>query len=125
MANAAYAPREIKSLRALHDSVLITDMEFKERITTGGIIIPNDNGTGSGIRARWGKVYAVGPKHCDVVPGQWVLVEHGRWTRGIDIDDGNGVKTLRKIDPDCILLVSDDEPAGSEGVSDAIDVRSR
>lgn len=123
MVNAAYAPRKIEKLRALHDSVLVVDMEFQERITRGGIIVPSDNGTGTGIKPRWGRVYAVGPANRDITVGQWVLVEHGRWTRGVDIDDGSSVKTLRKVDPLCILLVSDEEPTNIEGVSDAVDGR--
>jgi hypothetical protein len=84
-------------------------MEFDTRISQGGIIIPNDNGTSLGIRPRWGRVYAVGPKQTDVTVGQWIMVAHGRWTRGIDINDGAGEhkRTIRKIDPNDILLVSD------------------
>jgi hypothetical protein len=35
------------------------------------------------------------------------MVAHGRWTRGIDIEDENGPTTIRRIDPKDILLVSD------------------
>jgi hypothetical protein len=54
-------------------------------------------------------VYAVGKKQKDVKVGQWICVAHGRWTRGLDIDDGTDAikRTLRKIDPRDILLVSD------------------
>jgi hypothetical protein len=36
-------------------------------------------------------------------------VDHGRWTRGLDIEDETGKHTIRKIDPKDILLVSDSE----------------
>jgi hypothetical protein len=37
------------------------------------------------------------------------MVAHGRWTRGIDIADGqlDHKRTIRKIDPKDILLISD------------------
>jgi co-chaperonin GroES (HSP10) len=110
MTKAAFAPHQLTQdqILALHDTVLVSDMEFDTRITQSGIIIPNDNGTSLGIRPRWGRVYAIGRDQKDVQVGQWIMVAHGRWTRGIDIDEGTGVKrTIRKIDPKDILLVSD------------------
>ena len=111
MTKAAYAPYRFEKLRALRDWVLVTDMEFSERITSNGIILPNDNGKGTGIRPRWGLVYATGPEQKDVSVGQWICVAHGRWTRGVEIEDGSGTKTLRRIDPKDILLVSDEQPS--------------
>jgi co-chaperonin GroES (HSP10) len=109
----AFAPHQItqKQIKALHDNVIVSDMEFDTRITQSGLILPNDNGTTLGIRPRWGRVYAVGPKQQDVCVGQWILVAHGRWTRGIDIEDGqlDHKRTIRKIDPKDILLIADGE----------------
>jgi hypothetical protein len=113
MAKSAFAPHQIprEKIQALQDAVLVSDMEFDTRITQAGLILPNDNGTSLGIRPRWGRVYAVGPKQKAVRPGQWIMVAHGRWTRGIDIEDGelSHKRTIRKIDPKDILLVSDRE----------------
>ena len=39
------------------------------------------------------------------------MIAHGRWTRGLKIEDEAGELTLRKIDPNDILLVSDQEEA--------------
>jgi hypothetical protein len=119
---AAYAPHQLKKhqINALNDSVIVTDMIFDERITTGGIVLLNDNGKSSGIRPRWGQVYAVGPAQLDVEVGQWVCVAHGRWTRGLEVEDETGEKTLRRIDPNDILMVSNDRPQDdtmSEAVS--------
>ena len=83
-------------------------MVFDERITTGGIVLLNDNGKGTGIRPRWGQVYAVGPDQKDVKIGQWICVAHGRWTRGVKIDTGDGPITIRRIDHNDILAVSDE-----------------
>jgi len=96
-------------IKAVKDHILVHEMAFDERITTGGIVLLNDNGKGHGIRPRWGKVYAVGHKQQDVRVGQWILVAHGRWTRGLDIEDETGKRSIRKIDPKDILLVSDAE----------------
>jgi co-chaperonin GroES (HSP10) len=126
MTKSAFAPHEIKShqLRPLKDSVIVSDMTFDQRITSSGIILLNDNGKGTGIRPRWGCVYAVGPEQTDVQVGQWIFVAHGRWTRGIDIEDETGAKTLRRVDPADILMVSDTEPA-DDTMSDAVHVESQ
>lgn len=105
---SAYDPKKIKSFRALQNYVIVTDMNFKEKLTSGGIIIPNSDGKLEGIHARWGRVYAVGNNQKDVRVGQYVLVKHGRWTRGTVIEDQEGEKTIRRIDDADILLVSDD-----------------
>ena len=122
---AQYAPHKVEKqkLKALQNNVLVSDMVFDERISTGGIVLLNDNGKGNGIRPRWGRVYAVGPEQKDVNVGDWVLVAHGRWTRGLDLEDETGQLTIRKIDPKDILLVSDDEECPTvEGISSAVHV---
>lgn len=111
-------------IRPLNDVVIVSDMVFDERITTGGIVLLNDNGKGSGIRPRWGQVYAVGPDQQSVKVGQWICVAHGRWTRGIDVEDENGKTTLRRIDPKDILAVSD-SPVDDETWSDAVHIEKK
>jgi co-chaperonin GroES (HSP10) len=108
----AFSPHKIhkQQLRALHDHVIVSEMTFDQRITSGGLILLNDNGTTLGIRPRWGQVYAVGPEQKDVQVGQWICVAHGRWTRGLDIEDESGLRTIRRIDPEDILLISDTQP---------------
>lgn len=120
-----FKPHRIHQLRALHDHVIVEEMNFKGRTLTSGIILPSDNGKSSGIRPRWGKVYAVGPKQQDVMPGQWICVAHGRWTRGIEIEDDEGVRTIRRIDPKDVLLISDEEPPPDDTMSDAVVVPER
>ena len=108
----AYSAHKLRQeqLHPLNDSVIVGDMTFDERISQGGLILLNDNGKSTGIRPRWGRVYAVGPKQTDIKVGTWVCVAHGRWTRGIEIEDETGKQTLRRVDPKDILLESDDEP---------------
>ena len=111
-------------IKPLNDSVIVTDMTFDERFTTGGIVLLNDNGKSTGIRPRWGQVYAVGPDQQDVRVGQWVCVAHGRWTRGIEVEDETGNKTLRRVDPKDLLIVSDEQPQ-DETFSEAIHVEAK
>lgn len=121
----AFAPHQIRQseLRALKKDVLVTDMSFDQRITQGGLILLNDNGTSLGIRPRWGRVYAIGSEQQDVQVGQWICVAHGRWTRGIDIEDESGKRTIRKIDPKDILLISDSaEMPQDDSMSTAVHV---
>jgi co-chaperonin GroES (HSP10) len=110
-------PYKVSHLKALGDSVIVSDMEFDQRISAGGILIPNDDMKSSGIRPRWGKVYAVGPDQTDIRVGQYIMVSHGRWTRGLKIEDDEGEKTIRKVDTKDILLISD-EPVNDHTISD-------
>ena len=123
MTKLAFQPHQLRQsqIHPLNNSVIVSEMIFDQRITSSGIILPNDNGTGSGIRPRWGQVYAIGPEQTDVTVGQWICVAHGRWTRGIDIEDESGKKTLRRIDPNDILMVSDELPR-DDTMSDAVNV---
>jgi co-chaperonin GroES (HSP10) len=126
MNKSAYSPHQLNrtQIKPLNDGVIVTEMVFDERITTSGIVLLNDNGKSTGIRPRWGQVYAIGPEQQDVSVGQWVCVAHGRWTRGVDIEDETGKKTLRRIDPKDILLVSEFQP-NDDTQSDAIHVDAK
>ena len=126
MTKLAYQAHQLKreQLKALNDSVIVGDMVFDERITTGGIVLLNDNGKSLGIRPRWGRVYAVGPDQQDVKVGEWVCIAHGRWTRGIEIEDETGKQTLRRVDPKDILIQSDEQP-NDETFSSAIHVEAK
>lgn len=123
MTKNAYSAHKLRrdQIKPLNNAVIVSDMRFDERITTGGIVLLNDNGTGRGIRPRWAQVYAVGPEQTDVTVNDWVLVAHGRWTRGIDVEDESGQITLRRVDPDDILMISDAMPQ-DETFSDAVHV---
>ena len=100
----------VNKITPIHDSVLVAEMNFHERISNGGIIIPGDDARNRGIRPRWGRVFAIGPEQQDVKVGQWICGAHGRWTRGVTIEDQNGQHTIRRVDNNDILLVSDEAP---------------
>lgn len=116
----SFDPIKVKKLKPIKNHVLVTEMEFGERTTGSGIVLLSDNGKSQGVRPRWAKVYAVGPKQKDVKVGQWILVDHGRWTRGIKIEDASGqIHTIRRVDESDIMLVTDTEP-NDETVRDGL-----
>ena len=116
---STFVPIKIESIKPIRDNVIVADMSFDARISHGGIIIPADDMKNSGIRPRWGKVYAVGPEQNEIKVGQWILISHGRWTRGVKIEDNDGIKTIRKVDNNDILAVSD-EPVNDHTMSDKV-----
>lgn len=104
-----------KDINPLADHILVHNMEQGDKLTKGGILIPDDNGKDRGIRPRWAQVYKVGSNVDYVEPGQWVLMEHGRWTFGIKMElqqEGGEVEEhyVQRIDTDAILLVTDENP---------------
>lgn len=106
----AFAPKKIK-VRALSKDILVVDMDMGDMTTSSGIVIQSDDGKAHGVKPRWAKVYKVGSEvDIDVKVGQWVLIEHGRWTRKINIDDGEGVKDFQKVEIKSIMAVTDERP---------------
>lgn len=100
--------------RAVGNRVLVTDMYFGEQTTKGGIIITNDDATTRGIYPRWCRVYSKGPDNKDDYNvGDWILVEHGRWTRGMKIEtEKDGEIEIRMVEAESILMYSDEKPEG-------------
>ncbi len=97
-------------IKPLKKRVLVSDMHFGETKTKGGIILTDDDGSEGGIHPRWAKVYAIGDQQEDVTVGQWVMVSHGRWSRGFKVRKEGVELEVRMIDENDILLVSDEEP---------------
>ena len=96
------------NFQAIGDHILVYGMEFRERLSRGGIIMINDDMKSAGIRPRWARVYAVGPKSKeDIKVGDYIMIAHGRWSRGMTIEDSEGEKVIRKIDPNDFLLISE------------------
>jgi len=113
---------EIKPLR---DSIIVTDMSFEGRQLASGIVLLGDDGKTDGIRPRWARVYAIGPEQHDVSLGQWVLIEHGRWSRGIKVIIDGGEVILRRADPEAIIFVSDTEPDDIDTISTAVHAEAK
>jgi co-chaperonin GroES (HSP10) len=101
----------MQKLHAIKKDVLVTDMDFDEQVTSYGLIIPSDDGKSHGIKPRWGKVFAVGPDQTEYKVGQWVLVEHGRWSRKIKLTVNDEVIKFQKVELESIIAVKNDEPS--------------
>lgn len=109
---------EKNKFHPIREHVIVHGMQFDQRLTNGGIILLNDDMKSSGIRPRWAQIYKLGPEYKgELKEGQYILVSHGRWTRGIKVEDETGEKVLRRIDVNDILLVSD-EPMYDETIGD-------
>ena len=101
----------IGNLKPIRNRVIVKNMYFGEQKTKGGLILRDDNGTSRGIYPRWGQVHAIGPENEDGYNvGDWVLVEHGRWTRSVNIDEGEGEQELRMVEAESILAYSNKKP---------------
>jgi co-chaperonin GroES (HSP10) len=101
-------------LRPIKDHILVVNMEQGERTTKGGVIVLDDNGKDRGIRPRWCQVWKVGKEQTDIRPGQWILVEHGRWTYGIHTEIAEGPEGeefyVQRVDVSGVLGVQDEQP---------------
>jgi len=99
------------NLRPIRDHVLISDLEEEGVKLKSGIYLPSRDSKSSGIKPRWCKVYAIGPEQNDVKVGDWIYVNHGRWTRAVKLLSNEGTElTIRRVDSDDILLCSDYKP---------------
>lgn len=98
-------------IKPIRKHILVRDMNFGEQKTASGIILRSDDGKSEGVKPRWAKVFAVGPEQNDVKLGEWILLEHGRWTRGIEVEEDDGTKfTIWRADPEGILATADEKP---------------
>lgn len=86
---------------------MVHNMSRGEQQTTGGIILRNDEGKSEGIHNRWAQVFSVGEGVTDIKVGEWILIEHGRWSRGIQVKN----ELLYLVDyPTGVLVASEDKP---------------
>ncbi len=95
-------------LKPLRNMVFVRDLEHGARTTAGGIFILDDNMKTTGIRSRWAQIYAVGPDVTDIKAGEWILVNHGRWTFGMELEDPDeGIIKIWRVEyPEACDLVS-------------------
>jgi len=96
-----------QDLDPVEDVIVCSDPDFGDQQTKAGIIIKSNIAESQGITSRWMKVHKVGPKVDVVKPGQWVLVEYGRWTNAFEVD---GLKNMHRVDPKGCMAVSDQKP---------------
>ncbi len=100
------------TIKPIHDKVLAKMIDgFGDKKTAGGVIVVEKDGTTDAIRPRWFQVMFTGPKQKDVNPGEYVLVAHGRWSRGIDFEN----EKVYFLDNDEMLAVQTEMPSGIVG----------
>jgi len=99
-------------LTPLKGRILVSDMQFGYEITRLGIVLLSDDGKTQGIHPRWGRVWAVGEGVTEVKVGDWICMEHGRWTRKFEIEQEDGtILNVHGVDPKAILMKSKDKPS--------------
>jgi hypothetical protein len=99
----------MREIRAVGDKILATMIDgYDFKTTKGGVILQEKDATSEAIRPRWFEVTHVGPEQSDVKAGEYVLVHHGRWTRGIALE-GHEDK-IYMLDPEYLLATSDEMP---------------
>ena len=99
-------------LKPLPGRLYCKALETGLRTSAGGIVLTDDNSATSGaggVRPRWFQVVNVNidTNLDDIKIGDYVLVEHGRWSRrfsGTDIDN------YSIVEEKAVLLVSEDAP---------------
>ena len=101
----------ISDLKLPKNGVLATEMEFGERKTSGGILRICDDAKEEGIRARWCRVLKIGKNVTNIEENDFILVSHGRWTHGMDMDNESGETVItRFIDHKDILMKTKTPP---------------
>lgn len=99
------------TLHPLGNKVLVAHMEFGIEKSKSGILLTSSDGKGSGIVPRWAQVIAVGPDQHEIKVGEWVLIEHGRWSRGFKyISNTNEELEVRLADNPAIMLACAEKP---------------
>ena len=104
----------LKNISPILDHIFVRDMNFGEQKSSGGIVLRSDDGKSEGVKPRWGKICGLGPKQKSFKIDEWILIEHGRWTRGINVDDDGQEITIWMVDPSGILVAADERPSDLE-----------
>lgn len=94
----------------LEDRIIITDIEQGMQRTDSGIYLGNHEMKVTGIRPRWARVSYVGDNVIDVKVGEWILLQHGRWSRIINYKG----EDMQMADPNGILMIADKKPTDKE-----------
>ncbi len=71
-----------------------------------GLLVADKEMTTGAIKPRWFEITSVGEKIDWCKEGDYILVDHGRWTRGVEID---GEKVFMVDNKDC-LAISHERP---------------
>jgi hypothetical protein len=70
----------------------------------GGILISSEDTYQTNL-PRWGKATHVGPECTDVKPGDYIMIEPGKWTTGFTVDNIRYWKT-----DESMVMATSNEP---------------
>lgn len=102
-------------LTPLPNDILVHNMDDGNRTYGTGIILTADTKRDEGIRPRWCQVYKVGSNIDYVKENEWIMVSHGRWTYGYEVEHDDGtISYVQKVDTKEILVVSETEPKNKD-----------
>lgn len=74
-----------EQIKPLKDTLWITNLQHG-LAKKGYVFIPDDNMKKTGIKPRYAQIYAVADNLKDIFKvGEWVLIDHGNWTRAMYI----------------------------------------
>ena len=112
-------------IRAIRDNILCINADFGDYVSEAGLIIKSNIKDSQGITPRWMQVFEIGPEINWLQSGQWVLVEYGRWTESIEMQDDrfdtdDNKMDVWKVDPKGCLAVADEKPNTFNYNSDVI-----
>jgi len=112
-------------VKAIRDNILCINADFGDYISEAGLIIKSNIKDSQGITPRWMQVFETGPEINWLQSGQWVLVEYGRWTESIEMQDDrfdtdDNKMDVWKVDPKGCLAVADEKPNTFNYNSDVI-----
>lgn len=95
-------------IKAFGDRVLATMAQKPSgyKKSKSGLLIADKDMEASGIKPRWFKIVSVGEKIDWLSDGDYVLVAHGRWSNGVDIDN----EKVYLLDNNEILMLSSGKP---------------
>ena len=79
----------------------VTSTRFKNSSASGFIITSDDGNQTS--QPRWAKTIDVGPNVTEIKPGDFILIEAGKWTPGFEL---NGER-FWKTDDQRVIATSD------------------
>jgi hypothetical protein len=101
---------ENKMIKAMPNKILAYMIEkpgdYKK--SQGGIFMQDKDADVTGIRPRWFKVFSVGEKIDWITEGEYVLVDHGRWSNGMSVDEQDD--KLYLLDNEGCLATQDTNP---------------
>jgi co-chaperonin GroES (HSP10) len=105
-----------KIVRATRNKILaeMVDKLGEEKKTAGGIIIKDDDMGEASVRPRWFKVYSVGDDIDWLTEGKYVLVDHGRWSNGMKVNDD--LKLYLLDNKDCLATTEIDPMDDNNGI---------